>query len=72
MDCQQQPDEHEDHAEGEHHPEALPFPESDMPPQLQRTLARKLAEEESGDGASISEPEFKEALQKVARHRQSD
>jgi hypothetical protein len=52
----------------------LPFPNSDFPPALQRTLERKMREErESGcegeEGAT--DEEFTEALRKVARHRRS-
>lgn len=51
---------------------ALPFPGSDMPPALQRTLARKMREErESGCGEGSDEM-FREALRKAAQPKRSD
>ena len=41
----------------------LPFPDSDLPPQLQRTIKRKI---EEGDEGIDTRP-FKEALQRASR-----
>lgn len=53
--------------------EELPFPTSDMPPALQRTLARKMREERENGCAddAPTEGEFMEALRRVARPQRS-
>lgn len=46
--------------------------DSDFPEPLQHTLREMLEDEASGDGACLPEPDFREALQRVARPRRSD
>lgn len=48
-----------------------PFPDSDLPPQLQRTIYRKL-QEASGDGdlGEVDEEAFKEALREAEAARE--
>ena len=49
----------------------IPFPDSDLPPQLQRAVYRKL-QEASGDGdlSVVDEAAFEEALREVERDQQ--
>lgn len=68
----QKPTKREITKEGEPSEPAPVLNNTDFPPALQRTLERKLREEEEGDGSTLTEPELREALRKVAQRQQCD
>ena len=51
-------------SEREQDADSTPFPDSDLPPALQRTIKRKLEEEED---EGPTEEEYREALRRAAR-----
>ena len=70
MNKPQRPSKYPSQNKGEDDP--IPFPNSDLPPHLQRTIYRKLQEEAGGDGdlGEVDETAFKEALREAEREKQ--